>query len=153
MTDPVHYIRILEGEPLPSVSQYAPFRAVIVIDAPHSPAWQDQVSDWLVESGCLYMCAWGPGCSSWDESVDYAQIRNYPDGASEDDFVMTTWHENEPLEEVFWYAGFCANHPLRPLATVLVDISAANRADEMLTRFEEAQRWEGDDGEASTAVT
>jgi len=153
VTDPVHYFRILEGEPPPGLSQYAPFRAVVVIDAPYSASWQDQVRDWLVESGCLYMCAWGPGCASWDDSVDYAQIRKYPDGASEDDFVMTTWHENETLEEVFWYAGFCASHPFRRLDTVIIDISTRHRADELLRCFEEAQRWTGDEDEASTSVT
>src|SRR6516165_8013507 len=35
---------------------------------------------------------------------DYGEI---PD----DDFVMTTWHANESLQETFWFSERCAMHP------------------------------------------
>src|SRR5205085_10605757 len=62
VSDPVAYVRIAEGEPLPDISEYAPYRAVVVIDATHSDEWQNEVSKWLVDTGCLYMMAWGENC-------------------------------------------------------------------------------------------
>jgi len=103
-----HYIRIVPGDQLPNLAQYAPFKAVVALNASYSDDWQNEVSDWLVESGCRYMMAWGPNCSSWDDSLDWADMRarNYEDDDSK--FVMTTWHDKETLESAFWYAQFCA---------------------------------------------
>ena len=55
------------------------------------------------------MMAWGPNCSSWDDSVDFAVRKNVGLGETPDDrFVMTTWHNDEPLEEALFYCEFCA---------------------------------------------
>lgn len=83
-----------------------PFSAVVVITAEVTPEWRHQVSKWLVDEGCQCMMAWGNDCSLWDDSVDIANLEAYnwgdiPDGKS----VMTTWHENEPLSDVFWNAN------------------------------------------------
>jgi hypothetical protein len=111
VSESVQYFRVAEGEPLPDISAYRPFKAVVVIEATYTPGWQEMVSKWLVENGCLYMMAWGEGCSSWDDSVDWANLEEFDYGEIPDDrFVMTTWHERETLKEVFWYAHFCASH-------------------------------------------
>jgi hypothetical protein len=141
VTGTAEYFRIGEDAPLPDISFNAPFRAVVVLEAPYSTDWQNRISGWLVESGCLYMMAWGEGCSSWDDSVDWASIDDFPDGNVPDArFVMTTWHEHEPLEEVFWFAGHCANHSDVDLAnTLILHVSPTARRDEMLERFRAAQ--------------
>jgi hypothetical protein len=140
-TDPVRYIRIAEGEPLPELKPYAPYRAVVVLGGDYSSEWQDKVSDWLVRSGCLYMMAWGPDCSSWDDSVDWANLRDFDFGDIPDDrFVLTTWHEHESLEDVFWFAGFCASHGTVELRnTVIIHVSARDEGEKMLERFQDAQ--------------
>jgi hypothetical protein len=104
-----HYVRIAPGNELPDVQHLAPFKAIIVLEAKYNSDWQNEVSRWLVASGCRYMMAWGPDCSSWDDSVDRADIeaRNFEEDDSK--FVMTTWHNDETLESVFWYSQFCAN--------------------------------------------
>jgi hypothetical protein len=137
MSDPVEYLRILEGEPLPDVREYAPFRAVVVIDAAFSQAWQAEVSAWLVESGCLYMMAWGSDCSSWDESVDYANRDQFDDGEIPDEhFVMTTWHDGQTLDDVFWQAQFASTHGTILLGqTLIIHIAPSDRSDEMFARF------------------
>ena len=114
---------------------------MVVLEGGCSPAWQDEVSDWLVGSGCLYMMAWGPGCRSWDDSVDWANLTAFDFADIPDDrFVMTTWHENEPLEEVFWFAGFCAFHGDVDLrSTIIVHVASRDLGDEMLDRFRAAQ--------------
>jgi hypothetical protein len=138
---PVSYFRIAEGEPLPDLKPLAPYRAVVVLAADHGSAWQSEVSDWLVRSGCLYMMAWGPDCSSWDDSVEWSNIMEFdPEDIPEDRFVMTTWHEDEPLDEVFWFAGFCASHGVVEIErTVILHVSLQERGEEMLSRFEAAQ--------------
>jgi hypothetical protein len=134
------YVRIAEGAPLPDISRFAPFRAVLVIAAGYSPDWQDKVSDWLVASGCLYMMAWGPDCSSWDDSVDCANQRRFDFGEiPERQFVTTTWHEHESLDDVFWYAHSCAHDPYVELASIIVHLSNDDAEAEMIGRYVSAE--------------
>ena len=113
---------------------------VVVVEAEVSPEWQAIVSDWIVRSGCLYMMAWGVGCSSWDDSVDFANLEEFKFGEiPENRFIMTTWHSDEPLADVFWFSKNCASHPTVELErTVLLHISAQNREQELLAAYAEA---------------
>ncbi|MEL7016122.1 MAG: hypothetical protein AAFU58_05045 [Pseudomonadota bacterium] len=83
------------------------------------------------------MMALGRDCALWDESVDYANLDDFPDRQiPENRFVLTTWHENEPREEVLWFAQHAANHPsavLKKLA--LFDICQRDRSSALLTEF------------------
>jgi len=134
------YFRIQQGEPLPDIALHAPFRAVVIIESQYTSEWQDEVSDWLVNSGCLYMMAWGPRCSEWDDSVDYAMQKRFDfEEAPDESFVMTTWHNNESLEEVFWFAQFCAHDPYVELNSLIVHVSDTDRGAELLRRYAEAQ--------------
>ena len=92
----------------------------------------------MVESGCLYMMAWGQECSTWDDSVDWANIDKHDKGEiPEDEFVVTTWHDDEPLEDVFWFSKSVAEHPSVDLArTIILHISTASRKDELLSLYE-----------------
>lgn len=111
---------------------------MVLVEQDCEADWQDKVSDWIVESGCLYMMAWGRECSSWDDSVDHAMLRKFGGAeVSDDDFVMTTWHENEPLHEVFFFARMCAFHPEIALPTLtIVDIRAEAREAAILALHE-----------------
>jgi hypothetical protein len=60
--------------------------------------WQWEISKWLVKSQCKLMMAWGPNSSSWDDSVDFAELESSGYTAS-DDACMTTWHDKEPFCE------------------------------------------------------
>jgi hypothetical protein len=88
------------------------------------------------------MMAWGRACSSWDDSVDEANLAAFDFGDIPDEsFVMTTWHEGEPLEEVFWFAEHAAIHPMMELTrTIIVHITANAREVELLGAFQRAQR-------------
>jgi hypothetical protein len=142
MTDKVEYLRISEGEPLPAIDAFGPFKCVIIIQSPPSIEWQASVSDWLVASGCLFIMAWGEGCSSWDDSVDYANIDAWNGQEIPDDsFVMTTWHDDEPLSDVLGFARVAAHQGLvdTPIC-LLIDIGVENRRDQMLRDYEQAWR-------------
>ncbi|MEO8673039.1 MAG: hypothetical protein ABI411_17105 [Tahibacter sp.] len=137
ISNSVLYLQLSPNTDPPDLPSSPAMRAVVIIDADVAPDWQRFVSQWLVRSGCLYMLAWGPGCSSWDDSVDFASIERHGFQAIPDDeSVMTTWHENDPLEDVFHFAKSCASHPTVPLdRTVLLHISTTPREHEMLARY------------------
>lgn len=89
------------------------------------------------------MMAWGPDCDSWHFSVDEAQILKFlPGELPEDQHVMTTDHEGETLENVFWYAQFCANFSYLEVElnrTLIIHIGTANREHEFLTLYEQSR--------------
>jgi hypothetical protein len=128
-----------ETEP-PNISELRPFRSVVIVEENVSSEWQEKISGWLVRSGCLYMMAWGIDCSSWDDSVDYANINDWsPKKIPENSFVMTTWHEDDPLDEVFWYSKNLAHHPSVDIeGTVLAHISKVNKENDFLERYKRA---------------
>ena len=135
-----NYLQLYAGAKLPDITNLRPFRSVVVIDDETTPEWQSQVSTWLVKSGCLYMMAWGKKCSAWDDSVDLANLEAFNYGDIPDDkFVMTTWHEKEPLNEVFWFSKNSAVHPTMDLPNLLIlHISDTNKENELLSEYENA---------------
>lgn len=139
MTELVEYLQIKPEATIPDIVALLPFRSVVIVEATVSPEWQSLVSDWLVRSGCLYMMAWGANCTSWDDSVDMANIEQFHfDNIPEDRSVMATWHTNEPLDEVFWFSKNNAFHPTVKLErTVLLHMSANNRESELLKAYAE----------------
>jgi hypothetical protein len=86
------------------------------------------------------MMAWGEDCSSWDDSVDIANLKRFGyEDISENQFVMTTWHEDEPLEEVFWFSKNSSNHPTKLLKSdLLLHIAAEPRELQLLRAYADA---------------
>ena len=142
----VQYLHLAPEQPPPQLAQ-SPFCAVIVTEVDASEDWRERVTEWLVESGCLYAVTWGKDCQKWHDSVDGANLREFEHGDIPDDrFVMTTWHEGEPLKEALWFAGHCAEHPTVPLAsTIIVDVSPEPREAAMLNAYRESQELPDDD--------
>ncbi|MEM7054550.1 MAG: hypothetical protein AAF446_08375 [Pseudomonadota bacterium] len=134
----VSYLRIKPDQQQRLVHEYAQFKAVVIAELDVDSDFRHTISKWLVESGCLYMMAWGKECQKWDDSVDYANLEAFDFGEiPESSFVMTTWHDNESLLEVFWFAKFCARHPEVDLKdTLLLHISENNSDKEILSSYE-----------------
>jgi len=124
----MHYLQVLPNSTLPEITNLCPFRAIVIIEEDVTVNWQTKVSEWLVSSGCLYMMAWGKNCSSWDDSVDYANLEEFDYGEiPKDKFVLTTWHENESLKEVFHFSKYSAFHLIVEIKnTLLLHISKTN---------------------------
>lgn len=57
------YLHLPAGSSPPMLSG-EPYKAVVVVEQDVENDWRNAVSDWLVESGCLYMMAWGRDCSA-----------------------------------------------------------------------------------------
>jgi hypothetical protein len=136
----VDYLHLPSGSPPPASEQTKPYRAVVVVEQILSPDWRNAVSDWLVQSGCCYMMAWGQSCADWDDSVDWASLVKHDyDIKSDDDLIMTTWHEDDSLDEVFWFAKTSAEHPtIKVDRTLIIDINESTRRDLMIDRFQKA---------------
>lgn len=86
------------------------------------------------------MMAWGKECSSWDTAVDVANVEDFAFGdIPEDNFVMTTWHEKEPLGDVFWFCKNCADHATVSLTDVIIlHISFESDKDAFLRAYDAA---------------
>jgi hypothetical protein len=137
MSESIHYIHIQPELAPTALVLPRPFRSVLVLESKVSPSWRALISRWLVDAGCLFALAVGPDCSSWDDSIDVANIERFGFGEiPPDQSVMTTWHEEEPLSEVFWFAKANANHPTKELeVTVLLHIAAVPREVELLASY------------------
>jgi len=51
----VSYLHLVPEQPPPVLAHTSPFKAVVIVDADVSGEWQALVSEWLVNSRCLYM--------------------------------------------------------------------------------------------------
>ena len=57
---------------------------------------QAAVAASLVRTNCAYAVCGGTDCERWHDVIDEVT-------AERDAFMMTTWHEGEPLPEVAWF--------------------------------------------------
>lgn len=76
--------------------------------------------------------AWGMRCSDWDDSIDWANTEKFnPNDIPLDQFVVTTWHEDESLEDVLSFAKHDAllSSNEQPLENLLV-LDFAEKDDE-----------------------
>ena len=61
------------------------------------------IANWALDQGAVYLCAWGPDCERVHDIIDEVVCNRNPDETDED-VIMTTWHEDETLEEALWFA-------------------------------------------------
>jgi hypothetical protein len=90
------------------------FRLLVAADIEKVPA--KVVSEFASEAlskGMVYFCAWGPGCSRFHDIVDEEIVadeigeRRFV-GPNKSDIVITTWHEDDTLEEALDFLATCA---------------------------------------------
>ncbi|PDH65264.1 MAG: hypothetical protein CNE89_12075 [Sphingomonadaceae bacterium MED-G03] len=139
------YLHFSPDQPLPQV-ETRPHRAILIAERPVSQAWRDEVAAWLVQVGCLYFIAWGTDCEAWHDAVDWVVLQRFDFGEIPDDkFVMTTWHDEEPLSEALWFAGHCASHSEFELTeTVIVHVSPHERRAKLLALYRDSQHAENE---------
>lgn len=98
-------VHLMPGDAVPSFALGEDFKCVIWTSCAMENAWRNQVSEALVANRLRYMLAGGLDGTIWDDAVDWAYIVTDPDFDPPDDrFVMTEWHDDEPLENVLWCA-------------------------------------------------
>ena len=81
------------------------FRLLVAADV--NRASTQAISDFALSAlkrGMVYFCAWGQGCEGFHDIVDEIVVGNGAtdqgvSGPSGSDVVMTTWHDDETLED------------------------------------------------------
>ncbi len=136
----LQYLHLARGDTPPEMDLAAPYRAVLVAEADVQMPWRLLVCDWLVRTGCLYVMAWGRDCELWHDCVDECHLAMFDYGDIPDErHVMTTWHDDEPLGEVFWFCENCASGPDGDLArTIILHIAPAPKEAELLAAYRAA---------------
>ena len=135
-----HYLHLAPGSELPELKALDNFKAVLVADVDVADTVRWDVSRWLMASGCKYALAWGKDAELWRESLDDAHLEatNYDDVADAER-VITTAHDDEELDEVFWFARHRATHPAHPLRdTLIVHLADASRREELEQAYRDA---------------
>jgi hypothetical protein len=136
----IRYIHLQPDGDLPDISDLAPFKVIVIADNSIDEMWIWDASRWLVASGCRYVMAWGNECDSWAESVEEAtsEAFNY-EAIPEESQVIATAHEDDPLDEVFWFSKNKAHHPVHELNnTVILHVSAHDKQAEIKQQYDEA---------------
>lgn len=90
----------------PATGEYA--LLLVVGDAELSPTEQSLLSERFVRSGCRYAVCFGPTSSTWDDAIDMVGVMDEAEGRPSR-FVMTTWHDHEPLEDTVDFFARCAS--------------------------------------------
>ena len=128
------------GEEPKNFSSFTQFKCVVFIHEAVSESWRHKIANWLVQSGSLYVMTWGVDCSIWHDSVDIAVLEIFDYGDIPDDrFIFTTWHTDEDISEVMFYAKTCAFHDTVELNSLLfLDIGKSGRKEELLELFDKS---------------
>ncbi len=85
-------------------NHHTQFICMIVGDASEIP--EEQISSLaaqLIQSGMVYLCAWGPDCSRVHDLTDLILVDQELESGNEIP-VMTTWHIHESLDDALWFA-------------------------------------------------
>ena len=101
----------------------------------------DAFAERLLDHGMAYLCVWGPDCRRVHDLVDdVVVLRTIREGWEHT--IMTTWHDDEPLEEAIWFLIHAAypEEALLPTCETRIGIAVANDnwAEELYRRFDDA---------------
>ena len=81
------------------------FVALVVTDATKiDTSAISRVARILLKAGCVYFCCWGPDCERVHDIIDGAYASDGTDIGDRASTIMTTWHNDESLEEATWFA-------------------------------------------------
>jgi len=135
----LHYLHLPPDGALPEL-QLPPFLAIVLVEDDVSESWMWDACRWLAASGCRVLLAWGRDAEAWRDAVDDAVLEAFDyDDVPAERAVVTTSHEDEDVDEVFWFARHRASHPAVPLnATLILHIAPASRKDELEARYADA---------------
>ena len=95
---------MLAALPASLVAPSARFVVFIAADTTREPGPElVDLAAAILERGATYVCCWGPDCSRFHDCFGEADVYRHLDH-DEDRVIMTTWHDDDPLEEAAWFA-------------------------------------------------
>ncbi|OYO27874.1 hypothetical protein [Janthinobacterium sp. PC23-8] len=135
----LRYLHLTPDSDFPVLEDLPPFKAIVIVDAEVEEMVMWASCRALVAAGCRYASVWGTQCEAWHDAIDdaYLEATNYDDVAPENSLV-TSWHEDEELSEVFWFARHRAVHAAELRATLILHIADAPRRDELEATWRDA---------------
>lgn len=85
----------------------------------------------LINSGCRYLVCGGVDCERWHDDADVAFAALEASSDTDVPFVMTTWHHDESVEDVAFFATYCTNFDDHDFTCLLVLVvgKASERAE------------------------
>lgn len=136
---PAQYLHLTPSAALPDIAIGATFKTIIIAELSTTAEWRFEVGKWLINHGCRFAFAWGEDCSAWDDDIDWADIDLQPaEEQSDEHLVMTTWHEDETLDEVFELAQIF-KHPVCDIGnTLLLHIAASKNPESIIAQYAKA---------------
>lgn len=66
-----------------------------------------EIAKKLIYKGLAYICTWGPECKNAHGAFDIANVL-WEEENGKKFHVMSTWHDDESLEEALWFCIFNA---------------------------------------------
>ena len=103
---------------------------LIVVDA-HDVSTETvaRVAGRFLAAGLIYVCVWGPDCKRVHDIFDEVYVGDGTTTPGSD--MMSTWHDDEPLEEAIWFFLECAfplDHKIGTTSFVAVTVGRADWA-------------------------
>ena len=96
------------------------FKSILILEK-HDSVEQQEFCRWLCEVGCRYAMTFGLNCENWHDAIDESLLEKFEFGdIPDDEFIMTTWHNDESLEDVIFFAKHAATHPSLDLERLVV---------------------------------
>lgn len=139
------YIAVVDELTVPDVSKVPrPYVLLVAFDVGDiDPTDADRFADeFLAVGGCVYVCPWGEECGWLHDVFDQAFIRAVPEERRDEEFVMTSWHDDEPLDETLWFAVFAAYND--PGVKSVVAVTSPAYAEQIERRFADVEQLSRD---------
>lgn len=101
------------------------YALLLVITSPLvSVRQRDRITSDIVSSRCQYALTFGHDCEVWHDVIDETCVG---DGAGEERFLMTTSHDDEPIEDVvdfLWWNTSYEEFASERLAVVFIGVDS-----------------------------
>ncbi len=98
---------------------------LLVIASPFVTVGQrDRITSDIVSSRCQYALTFGHDCEAWHDAIDWTCVG---DGAGGERFLMTTWHDDEPIEDVvdfLWWNTSYGEFASERLAVAIIGVDS-----------------------------
>ena len=105
----------------------------------------------LMEQGAIYICCWGKGCERFHDIIDEIWVVREMDGkygaVAKDSTLMTTWHNDESLDEALWFLLSCARSPddkMESCSTIVITIRNESWESNVVSRLENMEQFQNE---------
>lgn len=93
----------------------------------------DSLSNKLVNTKCRYVCSWGEQCELFHDLVDESDVMLSLDKKNDAPSIMTTWHNNESIEDALFYFFNCSFDDLRFRNFAILVVGSGSWSEENLS--------------------